>query len=266
MKHIASRDNPQFKQLQRLAQHAGRRGENAILEGVHLCQAWLASSTTPALAVFDADRLDRPELSALLAAVQAVLPERQILALTPQLLKHLETVETGQGVLFIVDPPSPTLPVRLDESMVWLDRVQDPGNVGTILRICAAAGVSRVLLSPGCAAAWSPKVLRGGQGAHFALSIHEQVDLMACVDRLDVPLAVTTLENAQELYATALPKACAWVFGHEGQGVSSDLQSVATLRVRIDHAPLVESLNVGVATALCLFEQRRQGTAPRGRS
>lgn len=258
MKHIASRDNPQFKQLQRLAQHAGRRGDNAILEGVHLCQAWLASSAPPMLAVFDADRLDRPELASLLATVQAVLPERQILALAPQLLKHLETVETGQGVLFIVEPPTPALPARLNERMVWLDRVQDPGNVGTILRICAAAGVARVLLSPGCAAAWSPKVLRGGQGAHFALTVHEQVDLLAAAERLDVPLVVTTLENAQDLYATALPSACAWVFGHEGQGVAPTLQARATLRVRIDHAPTVESLNVGVAAALCLFEQRRQ--------
>ena len=261
MKHIASRDNPQFKQIHRLAQHAGRRGEQAILEGVHLCQAWLETAVAPALAVFDAERLDRPEIAALLAEAQAVMPERQILLLTPQLLRQLETVETGQGVLLIVDPPTPELPPRLGEPMVWLDRVQDPGNVGTILRICAAAGVSRVLLSTGCAAAWSPKVLRGGQGAHFVLTVHEHMDLIACVERLDVPLAVTTLENAQDLYATVLPDACAWVFGHEGQGVASALQAAAALRVRIDHAPAVESLNVGVAAALCLFEQRRQRMA-----
>ncbi|CAM3702412.1 TrmH family RNA methyltransferase [Bordetella tumulicola] len=258
MKHVASRENPQFKQLHRLAQHAGRRHERAILEGVHLCQAWLACAEAPALAVFDTERLDRPELAALLAAVTDVLPAHQVLTLTPQLLHYLETVETGQGVLFVVDPPSPELPERLAEPMVWLDRVQDPGNVGTILRSCAAVGIRRVVMSAGCAAAWSPKVLRGGQGAHFALTVHEQVDLAACVDRLDVPLAVTTLEDAQDLYATALPRACAWVFGHEGQGVAVDLQRAATLRVRIDHAPAVESLNVGIAAALCLFEQRRQ--------
>lgn len=261
MKHIASRDNPQFKQLHRLAQHAGRRGAQAILEGVHLCQAWLDTGVAPALAVFDVERLDQPELAALLVAVQAIMPEKQILLLTPQLLRQLESVETGQGVLFIVDPPAPVLPARLAESMVWLDRVQDPGNVGTILRICAAAGIGRVLMSPGCAAAWSPKVLRGGQGAHFALTVYEQVDLVEGIDRLDVPLAVTTLENAQDLYAATLPDTCAWVFGHEGQGVAPALQAAAALRIRIDHAPTVESLNVGVAAALCLFEQRRQQMA-----
>ena len=261
MKHIASRDNPQFKQLHRLAQHAGRRGAQAILEGVHLCQAWLDTGVAPALAVFDAERLNHPEPAALLAAVQAIMPERQILLLSPQLLRQLESVETGQGVLFIVDPPVPALPARLAESMVWLDRVQDPGNVGTILRICAAAGIDRVLMSSGCAAAWSPKVLRGGQGAHFALTVHEQVDLVEVTDRLDVPLTVTTLENAQDLYAATLPDTCAWVFGHEGQGVAPALQAAAALRIRIDHAPAVESLNVGVAAALCLFEQRRQQMA-----
>jgi TrmH family RNA methyltransferase len=262
MKHIASRDNPQFKQLQRLAQHAGRRGERAILEGVHLCESWLSLSGAPALAVFAEERLDRPELAALLRGVSDTLAGRDILVVPGSLLKHLETVETGQGVMFVVDPPAPTLPERLDEPMVWLDRVQDPGNVGTILRVCAAAGIGRVLLSAGCAAAWSPKVLRGGQGAHFALTVHEQADLSACVEHLDVPLAVTTLDQAEDLYATALPQACAWVFGHEGQGVSPALQALAQLRVRIDHAPAVESLNVGIAAALCLFEQRRQTATP----
>jgi len=263
MKHIASRDNPQFKQLQRLAQQAGRRGERALLEGVHVCQAWLASNRLPELAIFDAEKLHRPEVASLLNALDRVLPERQILVLPQQLLKQLETVETGQGVLFVTEVPTYALPASLDDAMVWLDRVQDPGNVGTILRICAAAGVQRVLMSTGCAAAWSPKVLRGGQGAHFALTIHEQVDLSACVDRLAVPLAVTTLEQATDLYATKLPSLCAWVFGNEGQGVAADLQASAKFRVRIDHTDAVESLNVGVAAALCLFEQRRQLGAPR---
>jgi TrmH family RNA methyltransferase len=194
----------------------------------------------------------------LLAEAQRLLPAKQILVLPQHLLKHLETVETGQGVLFVADVPAYELPARLNDQMVWLDRVQDPGNVGTILRICAAAGIQRVLMSAGCAAAWSPKVLRGGQGAHFSLMIHEQVDFSSCINQLDVPLAVTTLEQAQDLYVTTLPSVCAWVFGNEGQGVAADIQAAAKFRVKIDHAPAVESLNVGVAAALCLFEQRRQ--------
>src|SRR5690606_3512274 len=139
----------------------------------------------PALAVFDASRWDgHPELAALARA----LPAERIALLEPRLLRSLETVEAGQGVLFAVDPPQPELPPRLDRASVWLDRIQDPGNVGTLLRTCAAAGIGRVLLGEGCAAAWSPKVLRGGQGAHFVLDVHEHVDLAAALQRLDVPL------------------------------------------------------------------------------
>jgi len=254
MKHVSSRDNPSFKALQRLAAHAGRRGAQALLEGVHLCQGWLDRQAPPALAVFDAERIRRPELAALLAAV----PPRNVLLLAPHLLKALESVETGQGVLFVVDPPAPELPERLGGNMVWLDAIQDPGNVGTILRTCAAVGVTRVLLGTGTASAWSPKVLRSGQGAHFALNIHEQVALSACTTRRVVPLVVTTLDDAQDLYESDLPSACAWVLGHEGQGVSEPLLRAADLRVRIDHSPAIESLNVGVAAALCLFEQRRR--------
>jgi len=251
---ITSRANPAYKSLQRLTTRAGQRGALALLEGVHLCQAWLARQGPPAQAVFDAERINRPELAALLAAV----PPARTRLLAPHLLKTLETVEAGQGVLFVVEPPAPALPERLDGTSVWLDAVQDPGNVGTILRTCAAVGIGRVLLGAGTAAAWSPKVLRSAQGAHFALTLHERVDLPACVARLDVPLIATTLDDARDVYDARLPATCAWVFGHEGRGVAAPLQRAARLRVRIAHNPAVESLNVGVAAALCLFEQRRQ--------
>lgn len=257
MKHVASRENPLFKSLLRTAGHAGRRGEPALLEGVHLCQAWLQHAGPPALAVFDAERADRPELAALLGG----LPPERVALLEPRLLRSLESVDAGQGVLFAVDPPRPALPARLDRACVWLDRIQDPGNVGTLLRVCAAAGIGRVLLGQGCAAAWSPKVLRGGQGAHFVLALHEQVDLAGALPLLDLPLVATALDGAVPLYGSDLPGECAWVFGHEGQGVAPELLQAASLRVRIEHEPAVESLNVAVAAALCLFEQRRRAMA-----
>ncbi|MEI2418312.1 RNA methyltransferase [Orrella sp. JC864] len=258
MKTVVSRENPVYKTLRAQAARAGRAGEPAVLEGPHLCQAWLQHGGLPAMAVFDAERLDEPVLAGLADAVRAAA----CVALPSRLLAGLETVPASQGVLFVVQPPAPVLPARLQENCVWLDRIQDPGNVGTLLRTCAAAGVRRVLLSEGCAAAWSPKVLRSGQGAHFALQLHEQVDLRAAVARLAVPLAATALAQAQDLYQAALPPACAWVFGHEGQGVDPALLQAATLRLRIPHdSAAVESLNVAAAAAVCLFEQRRRQLA-----
>ncbi len=254
MKLITSRDNPLVKTLRKLATTAGRHGEPVLLDGVHLCQAWLARYGAPEYAVFDSEKLQHPELHALAGQ----LPESACIALEPRLMRDLASVESGQGVLFLVRPPEPEPPVRLAENCVLFDRIQDPGNVGTLLRTCAAAGIKRVFLSTGTAAAWSPKVVRSGQGAHFALAIHEHQDLLALLPRLDVPLVATALDGAVDLYAHPLPRHCAWAFGHEGQGVAPGLLQAAALRVRIPHdAEAVESLNVAAAAAVCLFEQYR---------
>lgn len=255
MKHISSRDNPAVKALAKLAGTAGKRGAPVLLDGVHLCQAWLQHHGAPDQAVFDVDRLSQPDIAALAAAV----PDSRCLALDARLMQSVASVESGQGVAFLVTPPALELPVAVEENCVLFDRIQDPGNVGTLLRTCAAAGVKRVFLATGTAAAWSPKVVRSGQGAHFALAIHEHVDLAGLLPRLRVPLVATALDGAQNLYAGRLPAQCAWVFGHEGQGVAPALLAAAELKVWIPHdAVAVESLNVGAAAAICLFEQRRQ--------
>lgn len=269
MKRIASRDNPLFKDLRKLAQAAhGRKSAGlAILEGLHLCTTYLQVMGAPRHAVFDARRLDRPEdcHPELLRLADDVSLDLQVW-LEGKLIEDLESVPAGQGVVFVIDTPAPELPASLADSCVWLDRIQDPGNVGSILRSCAAAGVKRVFLSAETAFAWSPKVLRSGQGAHFALMIHEQVDLPALIRRLAIPLVATTLDDSQSLYQGVLPTACAWVFGHEGQGVSQALQDAASLRVRIPQEPAAESLNVAAAAAVCLFEHRRQQLAATGRA
>lgn len=262
MKHISSRDNPLYKRVLRLA--GGKRDPGAdtadirhrvVLEGAHLCQAWLRYAGPPELALFDVEKLEaQDELKDLARALDPSL----CLSCDPRLAKGLSQVEHGQGVYFVVPMPSPQLPARIDRNCLWLDRIQDPGNVGTLLRTAAAAGMDQAYLSPGCAAAWSPKVLRSAQGAHFVMTIYEHVDLMALRDRLAVPLVATDLENAQSLYEAPLPRDCAWVLGNEGQGVHADLLLAADRRVFIPQAENVESLNVAVAAAVCLFEQRRQ--------
>lgn len=261
MKLIQSRDNATFKDLQRLA-----RGKMVwpgltqpiLLEGVHLCQAWLANHGTPALAIFDEDRL---RSNSELQALHADLGKAACVCLSSVLAKSVSQVEQGQGVFFVAAAPSPRLPSRITENCLWLDRVQDPGNVGTLLRTAAAVGMNAVYLSTGCAGAWTSKVLRSGQGAHFVLQIYENRDLLALRDRLDVPLLATALEGAVSLYELGLPKDCAWVFGHEGRGVHPELLQHADARVFIPQADRVESLNVGVAAGVCLFEQRRQHLA-----
>lgn len=266
MKHISSRDNPLYKRLLRIA--AGKRdmqdadpstvGPSVLLEGIHLCQAWLQYGGQPLVALFDAERLERdPELEQLATELDASVCH----SCESRLAKGLSQVEHGQGVYFLVRAPAPALPHRIDHLCIWLDRVQDPGNVGTLLRTAAAAGVRHAYLSTACAHAWSAKVLRSAQGAHFVMTVYEHVDLLAALERLAVPLIATSLVDAESLYAQPLPAACAWVVGNEGQGVAASLLAKADRRVFIPQAANVESLNVAAAAAVCLFEQRRQHAA-----
>ncbi|PLC51040.1 RNA methyltransferase [Pollutimonas subterranea] len=264
MKHISSRDNPAYKRVLRLASgkraetdDGGPPGHHVVLEGIHLCQSWLQHAGSPQLALFDSDRLqDSDEVAKLALAVDT----RLSLSCEPRLMKSLSQVEHGQGVCFVVTVPAQSLPPRIDHNCIWLDRIQDPGNVGTLLRTAAAAGIPNAYLSQGCASAWSPKVLRSGQGAHFVMSIYEHVDLQQAHERLAIPLIATALENATSLYKTPLPPAAAWLLGNEGQGIDPALLALADKRIFIPQAENVESLNVAVAAGICLFEHRRQHT------
>lgn len=267
MKLLSSRANPLYKRLQRLAAGQGdRQGaestrQTVLLEGVHVCQAWLEHHGAPEMALFDAGRLEsHPEVHAMAVALGA--SNAQCIALDAALAKGLSQVPHGQGVFFLVQAPVPAMPHTITGNSLWLDRVQDPGNVGTLLRTAAAAGITTAFLSTGCAAAWSPKVLRSAQGAHFVMRIHENVNLVQAAGRLDVPLLATALEGGESLYGTPLPQRAAWVAGNEGGGVAPELLALAARRVFIPQAAGVESLNVAAAMAVCLFEQVRQHGLP----
>ena len=183
---------------------------------------------------------------------------REVVVLADALMRELGLVDTPSGLLALAPIPAADGPPDLAADAILLDGVQDPGNVGTLLRTAAAAGVRQALLSPGCAAAWSPKVLRAGQGAHFVLAIHEEADLEAFADAYRGTLAVTTLEDSLSLYAAEWQSPLAWVFGAEGQGVRRALLDRAGLKIRIPMPGAVESLNVGAAAAVCLFEAVRR--------
>lgn len=254
MKHIESRDNTLFKSLVRVA--AGKSRNQAWLEGVHLCQAWLQyKKMPPQYAIFDASRVEH---NAELQALYQTVPDNSKVLLASGLMKKLLQVEQGQGVGFIVEPPVSDIPESIKTTALWLDRVQDPGNLGTLLRTAAAAGVEAVYCSAGCAAAWSPKVLRSAQGAHFVLEIHEACDLQVLFNRLEIPLAAMTLQGSVSLYEAPLPRHVAWLAGNEGQGVLPALEALADLNIYIPQANNIESLNVAAAAAICLFEHRRR--------
>ena len=256
MKKISSKDNPTFKEILRVAQGRKQGAEPLVwLEGVHLSQAWLDVGDQIKYALFDEQRLQHDaELQRLLSRIEP----QKIRYLTSALMQQLSQVGQGQGVGLVVQAPIYNSETSISQSCVYLDRIQDPGNVGTLLRTMAAAGIEHAYLSPGCAWAWSQKVLRSAQGAHFVLKIHEQISAETFIKRLTIPLYATALAQAQSLYELTFPAQMAWVFGNEGQGVAASLLEAATQRVFIPQVSTVESLNVAAAAAVCLFEQRRQ--------
>lgn len=242
---ITSRDNPQIKRLRLLAQDNGayRKSGQVWLEGDHLCRALLARGHRPVSAVFsDSYWPNAPDALREACEQRTVVPEA--------VMSSISGLESPAGCGFVwnlpgADTPSPGKPA------VVLDRLQDAGNVGSILRSAAAMGFAQVLAIKGTAGLWSPKVLRAGMGAHFALHLVEGL-APGDLGVLSVPLLVTSSHQGDFLHRARLPWPCAWVLGHEGQGVSPALEALASASVRIAQPGGEESLNVAAAAAICL--------------
>lgn len=258
MKHITSRDNAQYKEIARLATNsqARRKAGRSLLDGVHLCETWLELRGHPLQAIVAEGALRHDEVGPLVQRLEA--EHAHILCLPDQLYHAISQVEHGVGLMFLIETPEKPVPAALKANAVLLDNVQDPGNVGSILRSAAAAGVKEVYCAPGTAFCWSPKVLRAAMGAHFVLDIYENVDLPALQAGAQIATLATSGYAAEQLYQLDLKRPVAWIFGHEGQGVSDELLSGATHRVLVPHLGKVESLNVAACAAVCFFEQVRQ--------
>ena len=257
--HIQSRDNALLMRVRRLAQDtsAYRKVGQVWLEGDHLCRALLARGGVPLQALVSATGWQDNVVHDLAQAAPriAVVPDA--------LFAAISTLESPARLGFLAAVPGATAPhaVLADRPSVILDRLQDAGNVGSMLRSAAAFGFGQVLALKGTAALWSPKVLRSAMGAHFALRLVEglEVDDLAA---LQLPLLATSSHHGLNLAQARLPWPCAWVFGHEGQGVSSELLAAARLQLRIPQPGGEESLNVGAAAAVCLYESARQRPGP----
>lgn len=242
---IHSRDNTFVKDLRRLAQDttAYRKQGRVWLEGDHLCRAALARGLRASVAVFSESFWPQAQVKYAQAATKFIV-------LADALFADVSGLESPAAMGFILDLPAPAS-LRPDAATVVLDRVQDAGNVGSILRSASAFGFRQVAAIKGSAALWSPKVLRAGMGAHFALDLIEGLALDDLAV-LQVPLLVTSSHAGDFLHRAALPWPCAWVMGHEGQGVSPALENRASLRIRIAQPGGEESLNVAAAAAICL--------------
>jgi RNA methyltransferase, TrmH family len=252
--HISSRDNPLLQRVRRLAQDPGAYRKDGLvwIEGDHLVRAALGRGRQLAQLLLAESAWNEPSLRHLAQQAGA-----RVAIVADPLMKSLSTLESPAPIGALLALPSASPGVRAGVASVVLDRLQDAGNVGSILRSAAALGVEQVIALSGTAALWSPKVVRAGMGAHLALHLVEQAS-EADLDALAVPLVATSSHAALSLADAALPRPCALVFGHEGRGVGATLMARCEQLRRIPQPGGEESLNVAAAAAICLYELARK--------
>ena len=258
MKRITSRDNPTWKALAGLCHSSRdrRKSGKCVLAGAHSILAFVARGGQPEAVVFSDDGLDSDDARAIAARVDA----RALIVADAKLFAELSQTATPMGVVAVVTTPQPRSPAP-GLFNVLLEDIQDPGNVGTILRSAAAAGATHVFLSKGCAFAWSPKVLRAGQGAHFYLEIVEDADLPALASAFIASsgkVVAASPRATTSIYDANLSGPMMLAVGNEGAGLSDALVAHTTLAVSIPMPGGFESLNAASAAAICLFERVRQ--------
>ena len=244
---VHSRDNNVIKLLRRLSEHntAYRKQGRFWIEGDHMCRAALDRGLVPTMAVY---------AQSFWSGAQAPWPDAaaRVVVVPDALFGEISQLESAAPMGFLIDLPAVDAP-RVGVASVILDRVQDAGNVGSILRSASAFGFEQVLSLKGSAALWSPKVLRAGMGAHFGLHLVEGLELQG-LHALGVPLVATSSHQGELVQFQMLPWPCAWAFGHEGQGLDASLTAQAALLCRIGQPGGEESLNVAAAAAICLHQ------------
>ncbi len=273
MKAIRSRDNPFVKQLIQLA-HSSRERKKVgltVLDGIHLVSAYVDAIGAPRAIAVAESALAQAEITAWLASFETTFPRVTVNILSAALIAEASSLDSPAAMLAEVETPLARA-IPLDASAVLvLEDIQDPGNVGSMLRSAAAAGVDEVMLSKSCAFAWSPKVLRAAQGAHFLLNIVEGADVIDFVSHYRgqslafVPPSPDLDKDDQKsvisLYDCELARDTAFLIGNEGAGLSPKLLQAASVGVTVPMPGNVESLNAAACAAIAMFEMVRQRAA-----
>ena len=265
---ITSKENPLFKEIRNL-QATGSKGQKArvasgqaLLEGIHLVQTWVGDPALRTLLTSEIG-LQNVEISQAVYEHIEICPDTKVCQLDSALWDLLSELVSAPHVAGLLDLPKSCLTppqsiATLPGDVLILDRIQDAGNVGSILRTAAAAGFTQVIATTGCAHLWSSKVLRAGMGAHRLLDLYEGWSNQQVLSTVTAPMLAATTDAEYEIFSLQkeLQHPVAWIMGSEGQGVSEDLLAQAKgISIPIDAR--VESLNVSTAAAICLFETMR---------
>ncbi|WP_394808800.1 TrmH family RNA methyltransferase [Nitrosomonas sp.] len=261
---ITSREHPLIKQLIKLegsSQYRKRTGLT-LLDGVHLIQIYCSVLGTPENLIVGQSYFEDIENKGFLNRLFGNTRPK-ITIVSNALLRGISPVKTPTGILALIAIPELKKETdhRKEIFSVLLEAIQDPGNLGSILRSAAAANVRDVYLSKQCTDAWSPKTLRAAMGAHFFLRIHENCDLQKVVQEFSGTVIATSIQATKTLFEISLAGPSAFVFGNEGAGLSKEMIQAANENISIPMPGKTESLNAAAAAAICFFEKVRQDRA-----
>ena len=253
MKHqvISSRGNQHFKHLKKLNESPRYRHEvqQTILDGMHLIESYAERFGSPdSIALIEGGHIDQ---------IASYLNENtQVLEFPVGLFSEIAPVISPTGILASINIPH-LEPPKKQNCILLLEDIQDPGNLGSILRSASASGVDLVFLSDHCADLWSPKVLRGGQGAHFHLPCIEKANFSDITKIFTGKIFATTL-SGKSIFQENLKGPVAFIFGNEGNGIHSETMRLTSHSIHIPMEKGIESLNVSAAVSVCLYEKYRQ--------
>lgn len=256
MTFIASRDNPRVRRWRALARDARerRRELSALIEGAHLVSACLDSGAAVKDLILSKSGSARAEFVAL-----AKRSGKTPLVLADAVFRSIAVTEAPAGIAAEIALPDMLPALKTSTGCIFLEGIQDAGNVGAILRSAAAFGIRDAVLGQGCADAWSPKVLRAAMGAHFSMRIAESADLAVDIGRFGGTVVCTVPRGGVAISDADLSGRIGWLFGTEGQGVSDALAARAALKVTIPMPGSAESLNVAAAAAICFYQSSLAG-------
>ena len=252
---ITSDKNTTVKLVKALLAQARQRKKHGqtVIEGIHLIDAALRSDYPFVQILLAESARNHAEVQQVLTRLPTYTP---ILTLSDILYESIRSLGKGIDIMAIMNIPVPNLPI-IEQDCLILNDVQDSGNVGTLLRTAAAVGINQVLCTTATAQSWSPKTLRAGMGAQFALDIYEGLSIHEVLEKVKVPLLATSSHTDTLIYNHNLSSPVAWIMGHEGQGVCDELMQCAT-PIALPQPNGQESLNVAIAGSLCLYETLRQ--------
>ncbi|MBS0336015.1 MAG: RNA methyltransferase [Proteobacteria bacterium] len=255
MSVIRSRDNARVKAWAKLADdpRERRRQGMALIEGVHLIEAFLGTGGTPVTMIASESGLGRRDVARLVAQA-GVEP----CVLEDGLFRRISDAEAPSGIAAEIRIPDAAFDPAASAGCVFLEGIQDAGNIGAILRSAAAFGVRDIAYGAGCADPWSPKALRAGMGGHFHLRIAHSADLAADIARFGAGTICTDAHHGEPVDAIDLRGRVGWIFGSEGAGVSGSAAAAASRTAMIRMPGAAESLNVAASAAICFYERARQ--------